>query len=119
MLEYFFHLDSNDPPDDLVLATADIADNLFRQSIEARDLPPNWRCTPAPPSLARLGDEFVENAKHGLLVVPSALATSESNWLINPQHPEFKRVIIRDVERLSYDPRMFHRDPKSRKHKRR
>jgi RES domain-containing protein len=47
MLEYFVHLDQDDPPDDLVLAFAEFPDDLPRESIKLADLPANWR-EPAP-----------------------------------------------------------------------
>jgi len=118
MLEYFVHLDPEDPPADLVLATANVPDDLGREHVEANKLPANWRQTPAPPELVRFGDESVQRAEHCLLLVPSALAVSEDNWLINPQHPDFNRIIIPTVEPLSYDPRMFRRHRTRRKDRR-
>src|SRR5258708_3081313 len=109
MLEYFVHLDPEDAPDDLVLATADIPDSLSRQTIEAKNLPVNWRETPAPSELAQIGDEFVKKAEKCLLLVPSALAVNENNWLINPGHPEFKRIALHPTEPLRCDARMFRR----------
>jgi RES domain-containing protein len=107
MLEYFVHLDPEDSPDDLVLATADVPESLSRERVEASALPGDWRETPAPPMLAQIGDEFVKKAENCVLLVPSALAMSENNWLINPQHSEFKQVAINRAEPLSYDARMF------------
>jgi len=118
MLEYFVHLDPDDPPGDLVLATANVPDDLGREHVETNKLPANWRQTPAPPELVRFGDEFVQRAEHCLLLVPSALAVTEDNWLINPQHPDFNRIIIPMVEPLSYDPRMFRRHRTRRKDRR-
>jgi hypothetical protein len=37
----------------------------------------------------------------------SVLALDENNLLINPAHPDYKRIEIHDLEPLSYDPRMF------------
>jgi len=116
MLEYFVHLDPEDPPDDLVLATADVPDSLRRERVEASALPANWREAPAPPRLAQIGDEFAKKAKNCVLLVPSALAVRENNWLINPQHPEFKQITINRAEPLSYDPRMFGKNTRRRKH---
>jgi len=42
-----------------------------------------------------------------MLLVPSVLAPNENNCLINPGHPEYKKIVIRPSEPLSYDPRMF------------
>jgi len=114
MLEYFVHLDSGDPPPDLVLAVAEMPPSLASQRVPVSDLPVNWRETPAPPSLAIFGDEFAKRSESVALVVPSALAPSEFNWLLNPTHPDFPRIVIRDVEPLGYDERMF--KPPSRKH---
>jgi RES domain-containing protein len=116
MLEYFVHLDPEDPPDDLVLATADVPESLSRERIEASALPANWRETPAPPRLAQIGDEFVERSRDCVLLVPSALAMTENNWLINPQHSEFQQITVNRGEPLSYDPRMFRKTPRQRKH---
>lgn len=107
MLEYFVHLDQDDPPRDLVLAIADIPDSVTRESVESRELPGNWRESPAPAELARFGDEFAERAKHCVLLVPSALAPSEMNCLINPAHPDYRRIAVRGLEPLAYDRRMF------------
>ena len=83
MLEYFVHVDADDPPPDLLLAATDLPDDLRRERIEMSKLPAHWRDTPAPSELTRHGDEFVRRAQCGVLLVPSALAPSENNWLLN------------------------------------
>lgn len=115
MLEYFVHLDPDDAPPDLVLVTAELPNDLPSKVIAPHELPSSWRRSPAPADLARIGDEFVTQAKHCVLVVPSALASHENNWLLNPRHHDFRRVVVHGVEPLSYDPRMFapqHRRPR-------
>ena len=112
MLEYFVHLDPEDSPDDLVLATADIPNNLSREQIAISGLPANWRETPAPPDLAQVGDEFVRKMETCLLLVPSALASQENNWLINPRHSEFSQIVLNLPEPLRYDARMLRRSPR-------
>ncbi len=107
MLEYFVHLDAEDSPPDLVLAIADVPDDLPRQCLAVDELPANWRRSPAPAELARIGDEFAHRASHGVLIVPSALAPNENNWLLNPQHAGFGGVILSRIEPLIYDERMF------------
>ena len=107
LLEYFVHLDQDDPPTDLVLAVAEVPDDVSREQIAASNLPANRRESAAPPELARFGDEFAQQAQHCLLRVPSVLAPAENNCLINPQHPDYKRIVMGDLEPLTYDPRMF------------
>jgi RES domain-containing protein len=116
MLEYFVHLDKDDPPSDLVLAIAEIPDDVTRERIKPNELPVNWRDAAAPPELAKYGAEFVAAGKSCLLYVPSVLAPNENNCLINPVHPEYGRIVVQELEPLSYDPRMFvervHRAPR-------
>ena len=107
MLQYFVHLDKDDSPPDLTLAIAEVPERVSRDRSELRRLPLNWRDSPAPADLANWGDEFARQARHCLLFVPSALAPHEHNWLLNPQHRDFRRVVVQGVEPLSYDPRMF------------
>jgi RES domain-containing protein len=107
MLEYFVHIDTADPPGDLVLATADVPEELARHKIDIRDLPGNWREAAAPPALARFGDEFVARAGQALLFVPSVLAPRENNVLINPAHPDSRKIVVGELEPLTYDARMF------------
>ena len=116
MLEYFVHLDVDDPPGDLVLAVAEVPDGLARERVETSNLPANWRESATLPELARLGDEFAQRGENCLLLVPSVLAPSENNWLINPAHTDNKRIVVREVEPLSYDPRMFRKQRSHRRH---
>jgi RES domain-containing protein len=116
MLEYFVHLDPEDAPDDLVLATAEVPEGVSCKRVEASALPADWREVPAPPGLAQIGDEFVKTTENCLLLVPSALAVSENNVLINPQHPEFKQITVNQAEPLRYDPRMFRKTRRGLKH---
>jgi RES domain-containing protein len=107
MLEYFVHLDQDDPPDDLVLAVAEVADDLPRERIEPDELPGSWQDPAAPAELARFGDEFARRSEHCLLLVPSVLAGAEHNCLLNPDHRDFNKIVVRRPEPLRYDPRMF------------
>ncbi|MGA9900956.1 MAG: RES family NAD+ phosphorylase [Terriglobales bacterium] len=107
MLEYFVHLDVGDPPGDLVLAVAEVSDDLARERVVTSNLPVNWREPAAPAELARLGDEFARRGENCLLLVPSVLAPNENNWLINPVHADYTSIVVRAAEPLSYDPRMF------------
>jgi len=74
-----------------VVVTAEIPDGVSRISISQ---------TPSRPDIVSIGDRFASNARAAILVVPSVLAPTESNWLINPRHPEFSEVRLRSIEPL-------------------
>jgi RES domain-containing protein len=116
LLEYFVHVDQDDPPDDLVLAVGEVPDDLARERVEPDVLPTNWREPAAPPELTRFGDESAQQGKHCLLLVPSVLAPRENNCLINPAHPDYKRIVVHEVEPLSYDARLFRKQRRRRRH---
>jgi RES domain-containing protein len=107
MIEYFVHLDRDDPPPDLVVAAADVPDDVSRVHVAPGKLPATWRQTPAPAELAAIGDRFARRRREAILVVPSALTPDEFNWLLNPDHPDFRRVRILPPEPFSYDARFF------------
>ena len=107
MIEYYIHIDSDDSPPDLVAATADVPKTVSRTKIAISRLRPDWRESPAPPHLAAVGDSFVAKGKTAILIVPSVLCPPESNWLINPQHPDFLRVRINRSAAFYYDRRFF------------
>ena len=106
-LNAFVHLDADEAPPDLVLVTAEIPNDLPKERIAVDELLSQWRRSPAPAELARIGDEFVRKGERCILIVPSALAPSENNWLLNPQHVGFRKIIVSGIEPLTYDPRMF------------
>ena len=107
MIEYFVHVAPDDPPKDLVVVAADVPDGVSRLHVVAKKLPTDWRQTPAPPELAAIGDSFALERKAAILIVPSALAPSESNWLINPGHSEFHKIRVAPPEAFRYDARLF------------
>jgi RES domain-containing protein len=54
-----------------------------------------------------IGNEFIKSTNHLLLKVPSAVVNEEHNFLINPLHPDFKKVKIIEVKPFSTDKRLF------------
>jgi len=107
MIEYFVHLDRDDPPPDLVVATADVPDDVSRVNVSPSSLSATWRQTPAPVELAAIGDLFARRRRDAILLVPSALTPEEYNWLLNPDHPDFTRIRIHPPQPFAYDARFF------------
>jgi RES domain-containing protein len=105
MVEYFVHLSVEEAPKDLVVAVAEAPDTVSRDVL--RRLPANWNRTPAPSELSRIGDRFAQEAKCAALAVPCVLAPDESNWLLNPMHPDFKRIRLFPAKPFRYDSRFF------------
>jgi len=79
----------------------------FCETLPQRALPPNWRLAPAPPSCQALGDAWLHEERSAVLEVPSVIVEGESNYLLNPAHPDFKNIVISPPRQFSFDPRLL------------
>ncbi len=77
--------------------------------ITEKDLPENWRDTPAPDVLKKVGDDFAREGKYLTLSIPSVIVPDECNYLINPLHPDFKKVKIMTRSLVTFDDRLIGR----------
>ena len=107
MIEYLAHLDADRPPAYLMLATADIPDDVSILRLTPSDLPSTWRNYPAPDALQAIGDRFAQDLQACVLVVPSVLAVTDNNWILNPAHPDFAKITLNPGKPFDYDPRLI------------
>lgn len=75
-------------------------------AVEPEALPDDWRASPPTDPTRRIGDLWLERAESVALRVPSALVPAESNYLLNPRHPDFTAVRVAGPEPLELDPRL-------------
>ncbi len=75
--------------------------------LEQAALPARWRRFPSPPENQAIGDQWVTEKRSPVLRVPSALIPAAANFLINPSHPAFGRIVIGRAERFEFDPRLL------------
>lgn len=61
-------------------------------------LPTDWRDELAPVSTAKLGDGWLQGVSSLALAVPSVVVPQETNYLINPRHPDFEAMVESAVE---------------------
>ena len=54
-----------------------------------------------------IGDEFIRSGKSLAMKVPSAVVTEEHNFIINPLHPDFKKIKITGTRNFETDKRLF------------
>ena len=106
-LETFVHLDSDLMPDDLVAIAADIPEKVKITRIKLSSLPKNWREYPAPDDIKQISLQWIATNETVVLAVPSVVIPEEENWLINPAHPDFRRIKINVEIPFSFDPRMW------------
>jgi RES domain-containing protein len=73
----------------------------------AAKLPSDWKTSPPPDSTRRLGDLWVRDARSAILAVPSSIIPDETNYLLNPAHPDFRKIRIGKPVRFAFDARLF------------
>lgn len=105
-LELLVHLDREDIDNMFVAVSADIPDDLRIYEITLSQLPENWRDTPASSTLEIVGQTWLSANQTAVLSVPSAVIAVEKNFLLNPAHPDFRRIQINEPEPFNFDSRL-------------
>ena len=72
-------------------------------------LPRNWRISPRSAETMEIGDQWAAEKRSAVLAVPSAISPDDRNFLLNPEHPDFKRIRIAPPIEYQFDPRLFGR----------
>jgi len=81
--------------------------DLLVKTIQPAALPLSWNKTPPSFITKTIGDEWVRQLASAVLCVPSAVVPNEQNYLINPRHPDFKKIEIGEQVDLPADPRIL------------
>jgi RES domain-containing protein len=106
-LEYLVNVDPDTAPGDLVAICATIPEGVAVKVVTAGELPRNWRRFPAPPELAVLGTTWAESLETAVLRVPSVVVPQESNFLLNPGHPDFAKIVLQPPIPFAFDARVW------------
>ena len=104
-LEMLVHLESEDLLRKYVLCPV-MFDEALVLPLPADDLPRNWRADPPPRKLQEIGDHWIETGQSAVLRVPSVLVPQEANYLLNPAHPDFRKIKIGSFRSFRFDRRL-------------
>jgi RES domain-containing protein len=107
-LEYLGTLvDLDDAPADIVAVAAQF-DEAIVEAVDAAALR-GWDAMP-PDASVRFGSQWARERRSVVLRVPSVMIRSESNFVLNPEHPDFDRAVtFGDAEPFALDPRLLRR----------
>lgn len=86
---------------------AEIPGDLPMGRVTPEQLPPDWRAPVALASLQALGTAWATGLTTPLLAVPSAVVPVETNYLLNPLHPDFARIRVGEPRELVTDLRLM------------
>ncbi len=105
VLEQFVHLSKSEAFLRFVYMRIDIPDSVRVEIIG--DLPKNWRDEPPPNATKAIGSDWLKSSRSTILCVPSVIIPTEFNFVLNPAHPDFKKMTFSDHEVFTFDPRMW------------
>ena len=108
MAEVAVHFTAATLPEDYMMVVLNIPDDLRVQAFSLSLLPADWNVFPHSPSTQSIGDGFILENKFPILRVPSSVVQGDFNLLLNPYHPDFKKIVIEQIEKFPFDSRIFH-----------
>ena len=104
-IETFVHLDEDGLHAKFVYFRIEIADSVAIE--RCRRLPRNWRSEPPESGSMNYGSAWLRAGRTAVLEVPSAIVPSEKNYLLNPGHPDFRKIRAGRAVPFTFDPRMW------------
>ena len=104
LLEKLVHADANLLP--FYVSVPVTFDDSLVEVVDRGRIPANWRFLPAPHNLQQIGDTWVDSVRSCILEVPSVIVPHESNFILNPKHPEFASLEIGEPISLEVDQRL-------------
>lgn len=82
---------------------------LKMDRVAPAQLPADWREPRAREQLQKIGGDWISRGSSAVLIVPSVVIPSESNYLLNPQHHAFGKIGFGSPEAFLSDPRLIRR----------
>lgn len=103
-LEVSVHLDlAEDLPNDRFYLEIEIPNDMVILEVKIEDLPDDWNAKPPTVTTQTIGDDFVFEEDAAVLKVPSSIVPQEYNYLINPNHPDSKKIKVTTKTSMTFD----------------
>ena len=91
---------------EFVVLTIDCPDNIKIEKVSLNALPANWAEYGQLNITQEIGDNWIKRAKTAVMQVPSAIVNDEVNYLLNPNHPDFKHIKLIKTQPFTFDGRI-------------
>lgn len=106
MLEILAHGNIGRVPQTHQYVIAEVPKDLSVEILEGGSLPEGWDLESTASARAR-GDQWINQARSAILIVPSVIARLDQNALVNPLHPDAKKLIVSGPKKIIWDKRLF------------
>ncbi|MEP7109184.1 MAG: RES family NAD+ phosphorylase [Ferruginibacter sp.] len=104
-LENLVHRSGEGMNDLFKVMVIEIPDILTMELIDALSLKKDWHTIENYSYCQSLGRKWLNEHRSAILKVPSAIIKKENNYLINPNHPDFKKIKLAGIEDFDFDKR--------------
>jgi RES domain-containing protein len=106
-LETVVHLSATGLPLNRYVVRLDIPSDLWKAAVVVDPVRlVGWDAEPYGVTSQRYGEAWLRGGASALLRVPSVVVPEEFNVLINPLHPDRRRIAAVKLRRFLYDPRL-------------
>ena len=89
-----------------ILVILSVPEAVKLEEIDREKLTAGWDAPDTRPLTKKLGDQFLRSKSGLLLSVPSVLMPEENNYILNPLHPQIKKVKLVYKRRIHFDSRL-------------
>jgi len=105
VLEILVHLevDAEDFPSSYQLLMINVPDDVATATVASNALPRNWWRNPS--TTRAIGDNWLQSGTTPLLAVPCAIVPETNNYLLNPLHPDSRKIRISRIATYRFDER--------------
>lgn len=86
-----------------------IPNKISFEEVKIKTLPTDWYLLKNYYLCQQIGDRWLMENKTCLLKVPSSIIYEESNFLINPRHPDFAKITLVQRKTFRFDERLMKR----------
>lgn len=108
-LEILAGIQDDELLNDYLYQWAEFDERSMMDILDFFELPVTWNLSPPSYETRRMGDRWIDEMYSAVLRVPSVTIPSEANYLINPEHPDFKKIVIGQPQNFEFDSRLIKR----------
>ena len=83
----------------------EVPDSIKVDVLDIKTLKKEWYAIANYSYCQSIGNQWLTDAKTAVMKIPSAVIKQEYNYLLNPNHPDFKKIKLSGTEPFNFDER--------------
>jgi RES domain-containing protein len=91
---------------DLGVARVEFDERLVT-NVADKDMPDDWQQSLWPASTQELGNRWIQEGTLPVLRVPSSVSPTDFNFLLNPHHTDFHKVVVHPFRPFTFTSRLL------------